>query len=596
MSPLTDVPTGSEIVNAATGEPLLMVGADTTLALSVVNNSGAEVIFDGGVDPSTFAVYLPSPLFFTEQELAAMSVALPKWSATFDAEQLAILIVRTEAGTWADGEKITFPIAGAKSHAKPTNGTVLIGPSNMQGDVALGLEAPLVLADAPVAGNLSLPGVLEIALDSRGVVYRSPSKNDPVVNTLYLTIKNTGATALGTEAAIVGKPRVEVSFIYGSTSGALTFDSGERSNSPVGSAWNINASVGPAQLPWRALQPRKDGQLPHPVWTLEPVDPQILGPSTSPEANVTFAFDPVITTNPAGHTQILVLFTGFRKDENTEYDDHLFVLDVVKEDLPQTRGVLSFSGPDPVVEIHDPHSSIDVALRWAMFGVARVELVTSEPSLKPWSERYDNPRPLAYGNTKLTLRAPQSSKAIFATLQAFTGTGGYLNSQQFTVFAQVSYVIDPNGKVYATALFGDTFWMIENYDYLTSRGSYVYGKEATFGRLYDLEAAQHHAPDGWQLPSIADWQALIDRFGGGEPAYVELIDGGASGFAGQLGGRRVIQADHSGKFEQLHVYGYYWTAAGTVCAQFSSQSATVSVGTSVKDPQTALSVRYIRRA
>jgi uncharacterized protein (TIGR02145 family) len=596
MSPLTDFPTGSAIVDAATGEPLFMVGVETTLALSVVNNSGAAVGLDGPGDPATFGVYLPSPDFFTEQELAAMSVTLPGWVSTFDSDQRAIVISRTEAGTWASGETITFPIAGAKSHAKPANGTVLIGPSNMHGDVSLSLEAPLVLADEPAPGNLPLTGVLEIALDSQGVVYRSPTKDDPVVNTLYLTIKNTGATALGTAPGIVGKPQVQLSFIYGNTSGALTFDSGDKSNPPVGSAWNIDASVGPAQLPWRALQPRKDGQLQHPVWTLEPVDPQILGPASGTEANVTFALDPIITTNPAGHTQMLVLFTGFAKDDRTSYDDHLFVLDVVKEDLPRTRGLLSFSGPDPIVAIRDPDSSIDIPLRWAMFGVARVDLVTSEPSLAPWSETYHSPRPLAYGDTKLTLKAPRASKAIFATLQAFTGTGGYLNSQQFTVFAEVSYLIGPDGRVYATTLFDETFWMIENYAFPAPQGSYVYGDETRYGRLYDLEAAQRHPPDGWQLPSKADWQALIDRFGGAGPGYIELIDGGASGFAGRLGGRRVIEPDHSGRFEQQHVYGYYWTATGALCAQFSSQSERVGVETPVSNPKTALSVRYIRRA
>ena len=42
----------------------------------------------------------------------------------------------------------------------------------------------------------------------------------------------------------------------------------------------------------------------------------------------------------------------------------------------------------------------------------------------------------------MTLPAPQTSEAIFFTLQAFDAGGGYLNSQQFTAYAQVSYVVE----------------------------------------------------------------------------------------------------------------------------------------------------------
>jgi uncharacterized protein (TIGR02145 family) len=590
VSPLSDTPIGSEIVDQATREPLFRVGKETAFALSLINHSGEEIVLNDNV--ATFDVYLPTPQFFTEKELGAMSVTLAGWTATFDFPM--IHIVRSGNGTWAKDETITFPIAGAVSTAKPGNATVVIGPSGMDGNVPASIEAALVLADEPQPGNLSLSGVLSIALDAQGIVYRSPSADDPVINTLYLTIKNTGATAIGTAPNIVGKPRVEVSFVYGNTSGALTFDKGDAEHPPTGSAWGIKASLPSQQLPWRAVQPKKTSQMEHPAWTLEPVDPQILGPADGDQANITVAFDPVITTNPLGHTQMLVLFTGFARDEQTEYDDHLFVLDIAKENPPTTRGLLSLEGPDPVVAVRDPLKPVEIELRWSMSSVARVQLLTSVPSLEPWEERYKNPRPLAYGQTRIRVPAPRSSQAIFATMQAFTGTDGYLNSRQFTVFAQVSYLIDPGGTVYPTALFGDTFWMLANYNFPAAQGSYVY-KEDEFGRLYDLEAAQRNAPTGWQLPADDDWQQLFDRYGGDTKAYPELTVG-ASGFAARLGGRRAMQPNGQGKFEDQYVIGYYWTAVGTMCAQFSDRSKSVGVGTPVTNPKTALSVRYIRRA
>jgi hypothetical protein len=46
----------------------------------------------------------------------------------------------------------------------------------------------------------------------------------------------------------------------------------------------------------------------------------------------------------------------------------------------------------------------------------------------------------------------------------------------------------------------------------------------------------------------------------------------------------------------MYTYGYYWAAPGNVYAQFSGVSGQASAGTPVPDPQTALSVRFIRHA
>src|ERR1019366_3549949 len=59
----------------------------------------------------------------------------------------------------------------------------------------------------PKPGNLQLPDVLQVTLDSQGSVLRSSSSADPLSNTLYLTLKNVGATALATGSTRSGNPR-----------------------------------------------------------------------------------------------------------------------------------------------------------------------------------------------------------------------------------------------------------------------------------------------------------------------------------------------------------------------------------------------------
>lgn len=280
----------------------------------------------------------------------------------------------------------------------------------------------------------------------------------------------------------------------------------------------------------------------------------------------------------------------------TRSPDHLFVLDIVKLDAPPTRGLLSFFGPGPVIAIADPDAQVKFPLRWTMFDVASVQLLTSSAAVAPLRKTYATPpRPLGYDDTTVTVPALHTSGAI---LQAFDAGGGYLNSRQFTAYAQVSYVIDGAGRVYPIALIGDTFWMLENYQF-PADGSYVYGddpgNEAAFGRLYDARAGAQ-APGGWSVPAAADWSALFGFYGDASAACTALIDRGRSGFSARFGGQWTVQPDDPAVYEQMHEYGYYLTSPGNVCAQFSGAGGHATVGTPVPDPRTALSVRFIRHA
>lgn len=597
---LTDVPFGLAVTNAASGDTILRIGVTTSLTIAVVNNTGTDIVLTTGAVASAFAVYLPTPAPFTPGQLRAITVTADGWTAAPPAPDLSITITCTQAGTWASGQTLTFVLEKVTSTGPPGNGTVTLLPSDLGDNAPLSIGAAISVANPP-GGSLQLDDVLQVTLDSQGSVLRSPSPTDPLANTLYLTLKNTGATSLAAGGKRFGNPQILVSFIYGNTSGALapdTFDPARGAR--IGSAWNIKSGIASAQLPWTTADPRHDSQQNNPQWTLAPSpnNMTLLGPATTDQANVTFSFSDVVTVTPTGHTQMLVLCTGFAKDAQEAYDDHLFVLDIVKVDAPPTRGLLSFFGPDPVIPIGDPEAEVTIPLRWTMFGVASVQLLSSSPVVAPQRKTYPiPPKPVAYDNTTVTVPAPSSSEAIFFTLQAFDAGGGYLNSQQFTAYAQVSYLQDAAGNVYPVALFGNTFWMLANYR-LNLPGSYVYpgnpANEERFGRLYDSQVLSH-VPAGWQVPTRADWDALFGLFGDPGQAYAALIADGRSGFNAALGGRRTVQPSGSGDYEQLHVYGYYW-AAGSVCAQFSDASQRASAGSPVTNPATALSVRFIRHA
>jgi uncharacterized protein (TIGR02145 family) len=602
---LNDVPTGINLTVPGTGESaaadadgqvVLPIGAESALKLELVNNSGTAIPLAVGDNASTFGVFLPDQ-FFTADQLRAVRVTADGWAGFTDPPAMAITITCTRAATWAADATLAFTLTGVVSGGPPGFATIRVVPSNLDGDVAIELSASLTVAAPPAEGNAALSDVLQVTLDSQGTVLRTRDPNDPLANTLYLTLKNTGAAALSTGTTRAGNPQVLVSFVYGQTAGSLapaTYDPAARPS--ASSAWNITVGVDSAQSPWTAANPRPDSEESLPRWALAPStnNLQILGPADGNQANVTFAFSGLVTANPAGHTQMLVLCTGFAQDAQRRYDDHLFVLDVVKVEAPPTRGLLSFSGEDPVIPVTDPKTPVDIPLRWSMFDVASVRLVTSSPAIAPVRVPYDlPPKPVAYDKTTLKMQPPQTSEALFVTLQAFDGGGGYLNSQQFTAYLQVSYVIDPEGNLYPVGLFGNTLWMLENYRCRTD-GSYLYGEEsgdeATYGRLYP---AGVKPPDGWSMPGVADWTALFASFADTSDksaAYEALIAGGRSGFNAQLGGQR----GGSGGYDWQYQDGFYWAAGGRECAQFSGSGA--RVGTLECDPKSALSVRFIRHA
>ncbi|MFK7972516.1 MAG: FISUMP domain-containing protein [Bacteroidia bacterium] len=71
-------------------------------------------------------------------------------------------------------------------------------------------------------------------------------------------------------------------------------------------------------------------------------------------------------------------------------------------------------------------------------------------------------------------------------------------------------ITDPrDGERYATRKIGRDTWLVENMRY-AAPGSMLNpdNPSASYGRLYTVIAAQTACPEGWHLPSDAEWDAL----------------------------------------------------------------------------------------
>ncbi len=112
-------------------------------------------------------------------------------------------------------------------------------------------------------------------------------------------------------------------------------------------------------------------------------------------------------------------------------------------------------------------------------------------------------------------------------------------------------VTDFDGNVYQTVTIGEQVWMAENlkathyrngdpipnvadfseWVWLTTGAYCEYISVATYGRLYNWYAVDDSrglAPEGWHVPTDAEWQTLVDYLGGGSVAGGKMKETGTT--------------------------------------------------------------------
>jgi uncharacterized protein (TIGR02145 family) len=138
----------------------------------------------------------------------------------------------------------------------------------------------------------------------------------------------------------------------------------------------------------------------------------------------------------------------------------------------------------------------------------------------------------------------------------------------FTVMALMSAVLisrgqekftdKRDGNVYKTLTVQGLTWMAENLRYKAKDGAYYFDDSPVnlqkYGMLYEWKTAQKVCPDGWRLPTGAEFQALVNH--NEQQGSWKKKSSDPNSFGIELGGMQ----DFEGTFTELEEGAYFWTS------------------------------------
>ncbi|HDS00910.1 MAG TPA: hypothetical protein ENO22_14290 [candidate division Zixibacteria bacterium] len=181
------------------------------------------------------------------------------------------------------------------------------------------------------------------------------------------------------------------------------------------------------------------------------------------------------------------------------------------------------------------------------------------------------------------------------------GCGGDRSTDSNGATIEPLTVTDIDGNVYQTVKIGDQLWMAENLRVTHYRNGQLilcipdsalwawttlplaaycnYNNDesnvSVYGRLYNWYAVTDTskiAPEGWHVPSDAEWQTLVDYLGGPEIAGGKMKEPGIdywitpntgatneSGFSALPGGYR----DPNGHFDYIGIFGHFLSSSAS---------------------------------
>lgn len=135
------------------------------------------------------------------------------------------------------------------------------------------------------------------------------------------------------------------------------------------------------------------------------------------------------------------------------------------------------------------------------------------------------------GNFTSTVTGLEMEVTYYIRAYAINDAGiVYSNQESFTTTKKFKDKRD--SKWYNIVKIGNQIWMQQNLNYSAANSNcYEYNDSycGNYGGLYNWATAQGVAPEGWRLPTLADWNTLITGLGGESLAGGKMKDANVGG-------------------------------------------------------------------
>ncbi|HNQ68000.1 MAG TPA: FISUMP domain-containing protein [Bacteroidales bacterium] len=177
-----------------------------------------------------------------------------------------------------------------------------------------------------------------------------------------------------------------------------------------------------------------------------------------------------------------------------------------------------------------------------------------------------------------------------------------ITSNASFLFSQTVGRYDDNrdGNDYKTVFINGKTWFSQNLNYASTSGSWCYegsSKECDKnGRLYCFEGSKNACPAGWRLPTMADFESLVESAGGKKSpgTFNALNTNGSTGFNVQYAGYRTAD----GLFLKKGNEAGYWINVPVkkkkvTVAYFNKSKGTIEY-IKIKPADRAYSVRCVK--
>jgi len=115
-------------INSETEDATIYRDTNSSLVLTLTNNTGSTIMADSGDDASAFKIYMPQ--YFTATELGNMNIDLSEWSFDADSDYLLLTYTGRDPYAWEDETDIAFTITNVRASASPTTGSTQINLQN----------------------------------------------------------------------------------------------------------------------------------------------------------------------------------------------------------------------------------------------------------------------------------------------------------------------------------------------------------------------------------------------------------------------------------------------------------------------------------